>query len=95
MSRVTTLENLPLFADDKIIGIALLGAARAREWIGIVSLLEAQGFPKIDPIFGGRYTPAIRKYLDVRAGVENAIIPVREGREDFSEWHNRKGQRRA
>lgn len=62
-------DDLPLFASDEQIGIALLGADRACEFHGRATLLERDGFPKIDARWGGRYTPAIKKYFDREYGL--------------------------
>jgi hypothetical protein len=46
MGRPATWDALPLFADDKAIGTALLGPERAGEFKGQATLLERRGFPK-------------------------------------------------
>jgi hypothetical protein len=70
---VSTLENLPLFASDAEIGAALLGAKRASEWKALAPLYERQGFPKIDPVMGGRYVPAIKAFFDKQYGVATLV----------------------
>lgn len=50
----TSLDNLPLFATDDVLGAALLGADRVQEWRQIVPLLETRGLPKVDKLMGGR-----------------------------------------
>jgi hypothetical protein len=47
------LDDLPLFADDLVLGAALLGEARASEWPNLVPMYERRGFPKVDPVMGG------------------------------------------
>ena len=45
----TSLDNLPLFATDDVLGAALLGAAaRVQEWRQMAPLLEIRGLPKVD-----------------------------------------------
>lgn len=62
-------DDLPLFASDEQIGQALLGAERACEFSGRATLLEIDGFPKIDARWGGRYTPAVRRWFDREYGL--------------------------
>lgn len=62
--RQVTFAELPLFASEKDIAIAVMGRGRYTEWRGIVQLLERRGFPKIDGLMGGRYTPAVRAFFD-------------------------------
>jgi hypothetical protein len=61
MKRVgaTSVDQLPLFATDDLIGGALLGADRVQEWRQIAPLLETRGLPKVDQVMGGRYVPAV------------------------------------
>lgn len=79
-------DKLPLFADDKAIGTALLGEKRAGEFKGHATLLERRGFPTIDPRFGGRYVPAVRAFFDREYGVTNAQPRNPGGAEDPTKW---------
>ncbi len=91
MSRTKLLlgETLPLFATDDVIGAALLGVERAREWPQIAPLLEARGLPKIDQLMGGRYIPAVRAFFDHLYGLDHGgDVPLApDGVEDFSGWN--------
>ena len=69
-----TLEHLPLFASDAEVGAALLGTKRASEWRALVALYERQGFPKIDPVMGGRYVPAIKAFFDKQYGIATLVL---------------------
>jgi hypothetical protein len=53
-AKASSVELLPLFATDDVIGAALLGPKRVQEWHQLAPLLEARGLPKIDPLMGGR-----------------------------------------
>jgi hypothetical protein len=64
-SRVRSLADLPIYADDLEIGEAVLGRARAREWREFAPLLEGRGLPKIDALHGGRYVPAVARFYGV------------------------------
>lgn len=51
--------------------------AKLKAWRAIVKVLEPQGFPKVDPVFGGRSWPAVCAWLDQYdnlAKVQAAII---------------------
>ncbi|BBF92680.1 hypothetical protein BLTE_13650 [Blastochloris tepida] len=59
----------PLYISDKEAGLLLLGRKRASEWPAIATVLERSGLPKVDPLMGGRYWPAVKAWLDRRHGV--------------------------
>ena len=89
-------ELLPWFAGDNKLGAALLGPDRVQEWRQIAQLLEERGLPKIDPLMGGRYVPAVRAFFDRLYGVDRATnMPlVPDGVEDFDGWKHQRRQRR-
>jgi hypothetical protein len=74
-------DDLPLFADDLAIGTALLGSGRAGEWPNLVPMYERRGFPKIDPVMGGRYVPAIKAFFDGEYGIGIARVSTPDGGE--------------
>lgn len=97
MSRsgeASSIQALPLFATDAVLGAALLGDDRVREWREIVPLLEARGLPKVDTLMGGRYVPAVRAYFDHQYGLDRGgDLPLApDGVEDFEKWRGRKRQ---
>jgi hypothetical protein len=63
-SRFQTLDKLPLFAREEQISAAILGPGKYVEWQQIVPLLERRGFPIVDGLHGGRYTPAVKAFYD-------------------------------
>jgi hypothetical protein len=86
--------TLPLFANDDVIGAALLGADRIREWQQIAPLLEARGLPKVDQLMGGRYTPAVRAFFDHEYGLDHGNLPLTpDGVEDFEGWKQKQKRR--
>ncbi len=88
-----TIDQLPLFADDDDIGEAVLGRGRAGEFKGIAKLLEPQGMPTISPVFGGRYVPGVKMFLDKMQGIAD-VMPLKEdGRE--GEWSANRNVRKA
>jgi hypothetical protein len=74
-------NNAPLYPDEDEIARRVLGK-RAREWPGKVVLLERDGLPKIDPLMGGRFWPAVRRWFLDRHGLTtessgNASLPTK------------------
>jgi hypothetical protein len=92
-----SLESLPLFATDDILGAALLGPERAREWQQIAPLLEPRGLPKFDPLMGGRYVPAVRACFDNLYGLnrnDGGAPLAPDGVEDFQSWKQKQKHRK-
>ena len=89
-----TLEHLPLFASDAEVGAALLGTKRASEWRALVALYERQGFPKIDPVMGGRYVPAIKAFFDKQYGIATLVPAAPDGIDRPETWKTAPGQKR-
>ena len=79
-----TAQHLPLYLTEAVVARQVLGTTRDAEWQGIAHILERDGFPKVDPLFGGRYWPACRAWLDAYNRVAN-ITPPRRGREKWPE----------
>lgn len=71
-SAIATLEQLPLFADERALSEAVLGRGSYTHWSAVVTLLEGRGFPKIDGLMGGRYTRAVRAFFDHEYGIHGA-----------------------
>jgi hypothetical protein len=84
------LDDLPLFSDDAALGVALLGVRRAEEWRSLAPLYERRGFPKVDPVMGGRYVPAVRAFFDKEYGLGAAAPLAPDGVERPEKW---RGQR--
>jgi hypothetical protein len=89
------VEALPIFATDKEIGAALLGANRAQEWQEIAPILETRGLPKIDELMGGRYVRAVIAFFDRQHGLDlGGDVPLAlDGTENFEKWRQRRGHR--
>jgi hypothetical protein len=95
-AKASSVESLPLFATDDIIGAALLGADRVREWRQMVPLLESRGLPKVDQLMGGRYVPAVRAFFDDQYGLgrDGSPLLAPDGVENLEAW-KQKQQRRS
>lgn len=61
-----TWDRLPLYAGDEDIGEAVLGWDRKTEFRGLAQLHERQGMPKMSPVWGGRYVPAVKAFFDAQ-----------------------------
>ncbi|MFG1331125.1 hypothetical protein V5F41_07705 [Xanthobacter autotrophicus] len=76
--------EMPLFPCEVDIARAVLGPGRVSEWKAIAIILERQGLPRVDPMFGGRYWPAVRAWFDHRAGIGPRLIrAVPDGKENW------------
>jgi hypothetical protein len=62
----------------------VLGPGRSDEWKGLVQILEREGFPKVEPRFGGRYWRAVEVYLQAKHNLIS-IAPGRFGKQDGGE----------
>jgi hypothetical protein len=92
--RFRPLHDLPLFAREEDIASALMGSGNLSQWRQIASLLEGDGFPKIDHVMGGRYTPAIRKFFDREYRIDaNYNVGARDGPEALGTY-KRNGVRK-
>ena len=94
-AKASSIESLPLFATDDIIGAALLGADRVQEWRQMAPLLEARGLPKVDQLMGGRYVRAVVAFFDRHYGLNRRCDPplAPDGVEDFDGWKQKQKRR--
>ncbi|RXG93025.1 hypothetical protein EAS62_20220 [Bradyrhizobium zhanjiangense] len=92
---IVTLEQLPLFADERALSDAILGHGSYTHWRAIVPLLERRGFPKVDGLMGGRYTRAVRAFFDREYGIHGAT-QVSEPHQpaDLGAWKRERAARR-
>tara|TARA_R110002020_G_scaffold53905_8_gene150515 strand:- start:37349 stop:37636 length:288 start_codon:yes stop_codon:yes gene_type:complete len=91
------LSQLPLFATDAEIAVAVVGKERASGWVKVViPQLERQGFPRIDPLHDGRPVPLVRRFYDGYWGM-SAGIPVAapDGEERLGTYRRRRGASRS
>lgn len=62
------------------------------EWQAAAAVLARDGLPRPDPLFGGRrHWPAVKAFLDRRAGLGQSSVPVTDGSENWDE--KRRAQR--
>ena len=67
---------LALYPTEDELARAVLGAKHARDWASVAASFELEGMPKVDPLTGRRYWPAVRAFLDRRHGLREHIVPV-------------------
>ena len=74
MSSHTTQNKGGLFPSEEEIAKRLNQAPRA--WASLAVVLEKEGLPRIDPLMGARYWPAVRAFLDRRSGLRSMNVPI-------------------
>jgi hypothetical protein len=52
-------------------------------WPAKAIILERHGFPRIDPLMGGRYWPAVEAYWHRRYGLSRLDVHQPDGKENF------------
>lgn len=52
-------------------------------WRAKAAILERDGLPKIDPIMGGRYWPAVQAYMNRRYSLSNKEVFNPDGAENL------------
>jgi hypothetical protein len=77
--------------------IAIRVGLSAPEWQAAAHVLQKSGLPCPDPLFGQRrYWPAVRAFLDRRAGMAQSLAPLtRDGKENWDDNRGRKSRARA
>ena len=92
-----TLDDLPLFASDQDLAVAIVGPERAAAFLDALPTLEKRGFPPKSWTFGGRYVPLVRKYFEATVEGVVTVTPhggvVRDGPE--GQWIDRRFKRRS
>lgn len=94
---IDLLSQLPLFATDQQLAVAIVGKDRATMWVKtVIPQLERKGFPRIDPLHDGRPVPLVRKFYEGYFGITagfNAAAP--DGKENLGMWKSRRRTRKA
>lgn len=79
-----SLDRPSLYLSEPEIAELVLPPTKAREWPDIAAVLEREGLPRIDPIMGGRYWPAVRAWLDRRHGLRKGhVTATADGEESW------------
>ena len=76
------------FLNDEALRAQLAPHMTMAAFLRAVSALEGYGFPKPDPLFKGRYMPAVRAWLDAQAGLGKVHAPLApDGAETWGNDH--------
>lgn len=78
-------DNSPLYLSEAAIAHRVLGSKSKARWEALAATWEREGLPRIDPMTGCRYWPAVRVFLDRRHGLGQVVLPsTADGAEN---WH--------
>ena len=64
-----------LYKPESEIGALVLGVG-AKNWAAIAAVWEREGLPRIDPMTGMRFWPAVQSFLMRRHGIIDAAVPT-------------------
>ena len=64
-----------LYKAESEIAELVLGAG-ASKWVAIAAVWEREGLPRIDPMTGMRFWPAVQSFLFQRHGLIDATVPA-------------------
>jgi hypothetical protein len=59
-----TWDDLPEFPNDEEIGEVVLGKERRGKFHALATLREIDGFPKVDPFWGGRPKWLVKQFIE-------------------------------
>lgn len=80
------MNDLPLFATDQQLPVAIVGKERAAMWIKtVIPQLERKGFPRVDPLHDGRPVPLVMKFYDGYLGITAGFAAV-DGEERLGQF---------
>ena len=81
MARHSIQQSAGLFPSEEEIARRL--NQEPTEWRAKAAVLEREGMPKIDPIMGGRYWPALLAYFNRRYGIATSAPSALDGLENY------------
>jgi hypothetical protein len=76
LSLMTRRSAPTLYKAESEIAERVLGAG-ANKWPAIATVLEREGLPRIDPMFGMRFWPAVQSFFLRRHGIIDAAVPAK------------------
>ncbi|MDX0498999.1 hypothetical protein GOC68_22410 [Sinorhizobium medicae] len=94
---IDPLSQLPLFATDQQLAVAIVGRDRASMWVkSVIPQLERKGFSRIDPLHDGRSVPLVRRFYDGYFGItEGFNVAAPDGKENLGMWKSGRRTRRS
>jgi hypothetical protein len=82
MKQKTSIERTRgLFPNESEIARRL--SQNPLDWPAKAIVLERHGLPRIDPLMGGRYWPAVEAYWHRRYGLSSIEVHQPDGKENF------------
>jgi hypothetical protein len=85
------IDDLPLFAAEDAIAAVFMGPGKTAQWRQVAALLEGRGLPKIEPLMGGRYVPAIKAFFDSEYNITaSPPLAAPDGPEALGTYKTRK-----
>lgn len=79
--RRPAVRRQGLFPDESEIARRL--SQTPEEWAGKAAVLERDGLPRIDPVMGGRFWPAVQAYWHRRYGLSTIEASQPDGGENL------------
>ncbi|MFL9827552.1 hypothetical protein [Rhodoplanes sp. SY1] len=80
--RSPSSRDLGLFPSEAEIARRL--SQEPGEWRAKAHVLERDGLPRIDPVMGGRYWPAVTAFWNRRYGLTTLEVSQPDGRENLN-----------
>lgn len=74
--RTAANDNSPLYLSEAAIAARVLGPKSKTQWAALAAVWEKEGLPRIEPLTGCRYWPAVREFLDRRHGLGQRFLPT-------------------
>ena len=81
MTQRRAIRDAGLFPSEGEIARRL--SQEAKDWTAKAIVLEREGLPKVDPIMGGRFWPAVCAYWQRRYGLLNIGLHQLDGKENL------------
>lgn len=69
-----SIDSPPLYMSELDIAVLVLGDD-AKRWPDVAAILEREGLPRIDPLTGRRFRPAVEAFLLRRHGLTASLVP--------------------
>ena len=79
--RTPNRPNAGLFPNEEEIARRL--SQNPQAWRAKAVVLERNGMPKVDPIMGGRYWPAVKAYFNNQYGIATSAPSALDGMENL------------
>lgn len=79
--RPSTVRDQGLFPSEAEVARRL--SQDTQEWAGKAKVLERDGLPRIDPLMGARYWPAVQAYWNRRYGLSRVEASSLDGQENL------------